>query len=441
MLYCVFSNSKWTWLMVSKVCVITLGCSKNVVDSERLIGHLENSGMQYTENLKKADSVIINTCGFIKPSKEESLDIIAEAIELKRAGRIKRVVVMGCMAERYKEELNKQLEGVDAVFGLNADEEIVNFLTDNLKHELVGERHLLTPKHFAYLKISEGCNHGCTFCAIPLIRGKYSSRSIEDLVREVEYLADLGVKELNVIAQDTTYYGKDLFGSSQTAKLLNQISEVKGIDWIRMLYTYPVGFPEDLLDEMASNHKICKYIDIPFQHISDKMLKNMGRGTTKKQIYSLIEKIRNKVPNVAIRSTFIVGFPQETEKDFIELYDFIKEIKLDRVGVFPYSHEESTKAYELKDNVPDGVKKERRGVIMELQQGISLAKNKSKIGSIQKVILDSSDGEYYYARTEHDAPEVDNSVIIKSNRKHKLGNFGNVLITEAQEYDIFGELV
>ncbi len=427
--------------MKNSFCVLTLGCNKNVVDSENLIGLLENNNFKFTEDISQAETLIINTCGFIKPSKEESFTVISEAIELKESGKIKKILVAGCLSERYKEELTEQMPEVDKFYGVNEFSAILNDLKSSNLKSVLGERHLLTPKHYAYLKISEGCNHGCAFCAIPFIRGVYNSRKIEDLVNESEILALRGVKELNVIAQDTTYYGKDIYGERKIAELLNRLSRIKDIEWIRLLYTYPTNFPINLLEEIASNPKICNYIDIPFQHVSDKMLKAMGRGTDKRKIADLIEKTRSTIKDVAIRSTFIVGFPDETEKDFRELYDFLEKIELDRVGIFTYSHEENTKAFELKDKVPEKIKKERRAILMELLQGISLKKNKAKIGKIQKVLLDSEDGEYFIGRTMHDAPEVDNTVLIKAHKKYKIGKISDVLITDAREYDIFGELV
>jgi len=427
--------------MNNKICLLTLGCSKNLVDSEKLIGQFENNGYKYTPQIRLADTLIINTCGFIKPSKEESLNIISESIELKNAGKLQKLIVMGCLSKRYKKELEEQMPEVDAFLGINDTLGVFNCLSRDLKFNLLGERHILTPKHSAYLKISEGCNHRCSFCAIPSIRGKYHSTPIESLVTEAEYLASRGVKEINVIAQDTNYYGKDLYGSQKLTELLQNLSRVNGIEWIRLLYSYPVALPEGLLDEIALNDKICKYIDVPLQHISDNILKRMGRGSNKNQIIKLIEKIRKTIPGVAIRSTFIVGFPGETDSEFLELKEFLNEIELERVGIFTYSHEENTGAYCFIDNIPEELKHERRNILMEQQQKISLKQNKAKVGSVLKVMVDSIDRDWLTGRTEQDAPEVDNSVLIELNKKYKPGHISSVLITDAKEYDLIGEFV
>lgn len=421
--------------------VLTLGCSKNVVDSENLIGLLEKNELRYTEDISEAESVIINTCGFIKPSKEESVNLILEAIEMKKEGGLKKIVVSGCLTERYKPELESQLPDVDIFFGVNSERDILAFLKPDFKKELLGERHLLTPGHFAYLKISEGCNHECAFCAIPLIRGNHISRPMDELLKEAALLAKAGVKELNVIAQDTTWYGKDIYGRQTIAQLLEELSKTDGIEWIKLMYAYPVAFPPDLLDVIGRNPKICNYLDIPFQHISDKMLKNMGRGSNRKSIITLIEQIRNKVPDAAIRSTFIVGFPGEKERDFNELCRFLEEYKLDRVGVFTYSHEDNTPAFALKDDVSERLKEERRDVLMEIQQKISHENNRKKIGSIQRVITDGKEDNWYLGRTEYDAPEVDNLVRFKSSKEIEAGTFVNVKINRAFEYELEGKIV
>ncbi|ROL59710.1 30S ribosomal protein S12 methylthiotransferase RimO [Bacteroidetes/Chlorobi group bacterium ChocPot_Mid] len=424
------------------ISLLTLGCSKNTVDSENMIGKLESAGFSYISNTNKADNLIINTCGFIKPAKEESLQVIVDALELKKQGKIKNVIVTGCLAERYKDEISSQLDDIDFIIGLNSTEKILHFLKPDLKKELTGERHLLTPKHFAYLKISEGCNHKCSFCAIPLIRGKYLSRSQEDLLEEATSLSKAGVKELNIIAQDTTYYGVDLFGKSQLAKLLRNLSDLDKFEWIRLLYTYPLNFPTEVLDIINERKNICKYIDIPLQHSSSAILKAMKRKMNHEQTSDLIDLIREKISDVAIRSTFIVGFPGETEKDFQQLYDFILYKKLERVGIFTYSREEDTKAFGLGDTIPEDVKQERRDILMKAQMQISLDKNKSLIGKQKKVIIDERiDKMSYSGRTEHDAPEVDNSVIIKSKTKIPLGSFQFVKITDATEYDLIGQII
>lgn len=424
-----------------KVNVITLGCSKNTVDSEYMIGALKKAGIETTFNLNKTDILIINTCGFIGPAKEESLQAILEACELKNTGKLKKVFVCGCMAERYKEELSEQINDVDFFSGINSSHEILKILKPDYKQELIGERELLTPGHYAYLKISEGCNHKCSFCAIPLIRGDYVSKDESGILFEVKQLAGKGVKELNIIAQDTTYYGVDLYGKSKLADLMRKISDIDGLKWIRLLYTYPLNFPLEVLDVINERENICKYIDIPFQHASSKILKAMKRKMDYQQTSDLVDLIRDKIKDVAIRSTFIVGFPGETEQDFQVLNDFILEKKLDRVGVFAYSHEEDTKAFELGDTVPEEVKKERLDTLMKAQMEISLARNKGLIGRDLKVIIDEKDKVgNYIGRTQWDAPDVDNSVIIKSNKKIKIGSFQNVKFTDALEYDLIGEI-
>jgi ribosomal protein S12 methylthiotransferase len=424
-----------------KVAVITLGCSKNLVDSEQLIGLLEANDFTYSENYKKSDVLIINTCGFIKPAKEESVSVILDAAEMRKKGKLKKVIVTGCLSERYSKELSEQIEGVDHFFGVNSYKDIIKALAKEAKFELLGERHILTPTHTAYVKISEGCNHLCAFCAIPLIRGRYVSRQADDIVREVESLVGKGVREFNVIAQDTTYYGVDLDGKKHLANLLRRMSEVEGAEWIRLLYTYPAGFPDDVLQVIAERPNICKYIDIPLQHISDNLLKSMRRAVTGKQIRELVGKIRSSVPGVAIRSAFIVGYPGETDKEFMELYKFIESARLDRVGVFTYSHEENTPAFELGDTVPEHIKEERRNALMELQQGISLKRNKKFVGSELKVIIDGRDEKYFVGRTEHDAPEVDNSIFVSTKSELKAGDIINVKVKRAEEYDLFGAQV
>lgn len=424
------------------ISLLTLGCSKNTVDSENLIGYLETAGFSYVNSTSKADNLIINTCGFIKPAKEESLQVIIDALELKKRGKIKNVIVTGCLAERYKDEISSQLNDIDLIIGLNSTDKILNFLKPDLKKELTGERHLLTPKHFAYLKISEGCNHQCSFCAIPVIRGKYLSRNQEDLLQEANTLCKIGVKELNIIAQDTTYYGVDLSGKSQLAGLLRKLSNLNKFEWIRLLYTYPLNFPTEVLDVINERENICKYIDIPLQHSSSVILKAMKRKMNREQTSDLIDLIREKISNVAIRSTFIVGFPGETEKKFQQLYDFILEKRIDRVGIFTYSREENTKAFILGDTIPENVKQERRDILMKAQMQISLEKNKELIGKQKKVIIDAKiDKLSYSGRTEHDAPEVDNAVIIKSKLNIPIGSFQVVKITDATEYDLIGQII
>lgn len=425
----------------NKIEIITLGCSKNVVDSERLSRQLKANNFDVTNNSDDAESVIINTCGFIDAAKEESINTILEAVELKKQGKIKKVVVAGCLSERFKDELSAEIPDVDVFFGTEDYEGIVKEFGGDLKKELLGERELTTPKHFAYLKISEGCDNPCSFCAIPLMRGKHKSTPIELLLKEAEGLADKGVKELIIIGQDTTDYGKDIYGKRNLAELLNKISQIKGIEWIKLLYAYPSHFPQDLMDEIANNPKICKYIDIPLQHISDDVLKSMRRGITKKTTINLLNELKSKIPNLALRTTFILGYPNETKKDFEELKEFIKEIRFDKVGVFDYSVEESTPSFILGDKVSTKVKEQRKFELMELQKGISFEKNRELIGKTIKVIIDDIEGEFFIGRTEKDAPEVDGEVLIKAeNKMLKLGEFYDVEIFDCNDYDVFGKL-
>ena len=412
-----------------KVSVLTLGCSKNLVDSEHLVGLLDTNNIKVTNNIEESDTVVINTCGFI------------EASEMKRQGKIKNLIVMGCLSQRYRDELKEQLPDVDAIFGVDSNASVLKTIVAGNDYCLNENRKLLTPSHYAYLKIAEGCNHECSFCAIPLIRGKYRSRSIDDIVREAEELVDNGVKEINLIAQDSTYFGKDWDGKSHLAELIDRISDIDGLPWLRIYYSYPTAFPEEILTVIANKHNICNYVDIPFQHISDKILKSMRRGTNSDYIKSLLNRIRTIIPNVAVRSTFIVGYPGETEDDFMELYDFIEESGLDRVGVFTYSHEENTHAFSLIDTVVQDEKERRKEELMLLQQKISLGKNREKIGQTFSVLIDKVKGDNYIGRTEHDAPEVDNLVHFTSKKRHDTGDFVMVRITDAKEYDIYGEVI
>lgn len=426
----------------NKIEIITLGCSKNIVDSERLSSQLKANNFEVTSGSEDSESVIINTCGFIDAAKEESINTILEAVELKRQGKIKKVVVAGCLSERFKEELSTEIPDVDVFFGTEDYEGIVKEFGGDLKKELLGERELTTPKHYAYLKISEGCDNPCSFCAIPLMRGKHKSTPIEILVREAESLAGKGVKELIIIGQDTTDYGKDIYGKRNLAELLNKISKIKGIEWIKLLYAYPSHFPKDLMDEIANNPKICKYIDIPLQHISDDVLKSMRRGITKKTTINLLNELKSKIPNLALRTTFILGYPNETEKDFEELKDLIKEIRFDKVGVFDYSVEENTPSFILGDKVSKEVKEQRKFELMEMQKEISNEKNCELIGKTIKVIIDDIEGEYFIGRTEKDAPEVDGEVLIKAeNQMLKIGEFYDVEIFDCNDYDVFGKLI
>lgn len=425
-----------------KVNLVSLGCSKNLVDSEILLRQFQANGLEITENSKRADYIVINTCGFINDAKDESIQAILEAIDLKKSGRIKKVVVMGCLSERYKSELEEEISEVDAYFGVTDYRGVLNELGLDLKKELLGERLITTPKHFAYLKISEGCDNPCSFCAIPLIRGKHISKPIEEIIREANYLSKQGIKELILIAQDSTYYGLDLYGKRDLARLLKELTKVNGIEWIRLLYAFPSKFPENILDVIAEEEKICKYIDIPFQHISDKILKSMQRGISKRRTYELIELIRKKIPNVAIRTTLIVGYPQETEAEFQELIDFVREVQFDRLGVFSYSQEESTRAFELGDPIPQEEKENRKNYVLSIQQTISYQKNQEKIGQRLKVIIDEQiEKNTYLGRTQWDTPEVDNSVIVTSSKLLEPGEFYAVEIDDALEFDLIGQVI
>jgi ribosomal protein S12 methylthiotransferase len=426
----------------NKIGIITLGCSKNTVDSERLISQLKLNKFDISADPEKSDTVIINTCGFIEAAKEESINTILSAVELKKAGKLKKVIVTGCLSQRYKDELIKEIPEVDVFFGTEDYEGILKNLGGSLKYELLGEREISTPKHYAYLKISEGCDNPCSFCAIPLIRGKHKSIPIPDLLKETELLANKGVKELVIIGQDTTDYGKDIYGKRNLAELMNKLSLVKGIEWIRLLYAYPSHFPDDVLDLMAGNPKICKYLDMPLQHISDKVLKSMRRGITSNRTRKLINKIREKVPGITLRTTFIVGFPNETDKEFEELCNFVQEMKFDRIGAFTYSIEENTSCFNMEDSVPQEEKEDRLAHLMEIQNGISFKKNKSLIGHEIRVIIDRLENNIYYARSEKDAPEVDGDIIIpKGRKKIDIGKFYNIKITSCSDYDLSGKII
>lgn len=424
-----------------KVSVITLGCSKNTVDSERLMRQIQLNDIPMTDDPNKADTVIINTCGFIEAAKEESVNTILQAVALKNSGKLKKLIVAGCLSERYMNDLKNEIPEVDVYFGTEKYEEIIKELGGKFKYELLGERLLSTPSHTAYLKISEGCDHPCSFCAIPLMRGKHQSRPMESLIEETEFLASNGTKELILIAQDTTDYGKDIYGKKNLSELLNKLSEVKGIEWIRLMYAYPSHFPDDVIEVIADNPKILKYVDIPLQHISDDVLKSMRRGVTSRQTYNLLYKLRKRIPDITLRTTFIVGYPNETQRDFEQLVDFVKEIKFDRVGTFTFSVEENTSSFILGDPVPKAEKERRKETLMEIQSGISLEKNKSYVDKTLKVILESKESEYYVGRSYRDAPEVDGEVLFKSERKLKPGNFYDVKITDYDEYDLYGEVI
>jgi len=423
-----------------KIGLITLGCSKNTVDSERLLNQLKENSFEIVDDPNNSDTLIVNTCGFIKDAKEESINTILTAAELKKEQKLQRLIVFGCLSERYKEELLEEIPEVDVFFGVEEYEKIVTELNGKFEKELISDRIVTTPPHFAYLKISEGCNNPCSFCAIPLIRGKYKSLPIEQIEREATSLVAKGVKELNVIAQDTTYYGLDLYKKRNLAKLLNKITQNENLEWVRLLYTYPRNFPVDILDEMKNNSKICKYLDIPLQHISDNVLKSMKRGITSKETRELIHKIKNKVPKIALRTTFIVGYPNETEENFSELLNFIEEIKFDRVGAFAFSPEEDTSSFGLGDPISEEIKQERLASLMELQSKISLEKNEKRIGSIEKVLIDSLDGDYYIGRSQYETAEVDGEILIPSSFNLKTGNFYDIEIVGCNEYDLYAKI-
>ncbi len=423
---------------INKVSILTLGCSRNVVDSENIIGKLEANNFQYTENADDSDTLIINTCGFIQPAKEESIQVILDAVEMKRRGKLKQLIVTGCLSQRNDTDLRRQIPEVDYFFGVASEEKILKVLSGDRKYTLLGERSLLTPIHYAYLKISEGCNHKCSFCAIPLMRGRHETRPIEELAAEVKGLAERGSREIVMIAEDSTYYGKDLYNERKLPELMRAISDIPGVDWIRLMYAYPTNFPWEALEVIAEKENFCNYIDIPLQHASDKILKSMKRGTDRAYIEEILGRIRNSIPNAHIRSTFIVGYPGETDADFNELIEFLKEQQLDRVGVFKYSREEDTSAYILGDPVSDDVKQAREEEFMLTQQAISLEKNKRKVGKRMKVIIDEMNDGYYTGRTEYDAPEVDNTVKINSDIPLRPGDFAEVTIESAGEYDLYG---
>ena len=425
-----------------KINIITLGCSKNLVDSENLMGQLKINNFDVVHNSdENADIVIINTCGFIDDAKEESINTILQAVKDKSQGFLKKVYVMGCLSERYKTNLENEISDVDGFFGVSELSEIIEELGGKYKNELIGERSLTTPSHYAYLKISEGCNRNCSFCAIPLIRGKHISKSVETIIKEANILAGKGVKELILIAQDLTYYGLDLYKERKLAFLLEELVKIESIKWIRLHYTYPSGFPEDVIEVIAKYDKICNYIDIPLQHISDNLLKSMKRNITGQQTKNLINKIRAKIPDSAVRTTLISGYPGETENDFEDLKEFIKEFRFERLGVFTYSHEEDTAAFELIDDVPAQTKQDRADEIMMIQQDISREINSNKIGKIFKVVIDSVEGDYYIGRTQFDSPEVDNEVLINFDNLHKIGEFYKVIITTAEDYDLLAKFI
>jgi ribosomal protein S12 methylthiotransferase len=426
-----------------KINVVTLGCSKNLYDSEVLMGQLKANGQKVThESEQKSDIVVINTCGFIGDAKEESINTILQYIQEKEEGRLEKVFVTGCLSERYKPDLQKEIPEVDEYFGTHDLPNLLKVLGADYKKELVGERLTTTPKHYAYLKIAEGCDRPCSFCAIPLMRGKNVSQPIEDLITETQKLAAHGVKELILIAQDLTYYGIDLYGERKLADLLRALAQIEGIEWIRLHYAYPTGFPLDVLEVMKTEPKICNYIDIPLQHINTDILKSMRRGHNREQLEKLLSDFRSSVPDIAIRTTLIVGYPGETRAQFEELKQWVAASRFDRLGVFAYSHEDDTHAASLTDDISDEEKQSRVAEIMELQAGISFELNQEKVGKVFKCIFDREEGGYYIGRTQYDSPDVDNEVLVASDQHFiNLGHFIDVKITEASDFDLVGEVV
>lgn len=425
--------------------MVTLGCSKNLVDSENLITQLRGNGINVSHESEddEANIVIVNTCGFIDNAKQESIDTILQYAEAKKNGLIDKVFVTGCLSERYKDELQREITNVDAWFGTRELPAILKKFKADYKHELLGERLITTPSHYAFLKISEGCDRPCSFCAIPVMRGKHVSNSIEDLVTQAKGLAAKGTKELILIAQDLTYYGLDIYKKRNLADLLKNLSDVEGIEWIRLQYAYPSGFPMDVLDVMRERTNICNYLDMPLQHGSDEMLKLMRRGITRQKTEELVHQIRDKVPGIALRTTMIVGHPGETAKEYNQLLDFVENMRFDRLGVFTYSHETQTHAGDtMEDKISVKIKRKRAEDLMKIQEGISSELNNKKIGNTYKVLFDRIEGGYFIGRTEFDSPEVDNEVLVSTQSNYlRLGDFSNVKITHAEEFDLFGEIV
>lgn len=428
-------------LKTNQINVITLGCSKNIYDSEVLMGQLQ-ANKKMVNHEGEGNIVVINTCGFVDNAKEESVNTILEQVERKNLGEVDKVFVMGCLSERYKPDLKKEIPDVDQYFGTTELPNLLKALGADYKHELIGERLLTTPKHFAYLKISEGCDRPCSFCSIPLMRGKHQSRPVEELVQQAQNLAKKGVQELILIGQDTTFYGLDLYNERKLASLLEALAQVEGIEWIRLHYAFPTGFPKDVLEVMRNQPKVCNYLDIPLQHIADPILKSMRRGTTKEKTTQLLEEMRSKLPGIALRTTLIVGYPGETEEDFETLKQWVKKTRFDRLGCFTYSHEENTHAYHLEDSVPEEVKQERLNTIMEIQSQISWEENQKCIGQTYKCLIDRKEGDYFVGRTYRDSPDVDNEVLIDAQQFYlKQGSFVQVKIISATDFDLMGEPV
>ncbi|MBX3165673.1 MAG: 30S ribosomal protein S12 methylthiotransferase RimO [Bacteroidetes bacterium] len=432
-------------LKKNKVNVVTLGCSKNLVDSEVLMGQLKANKFNVEHESTDDDHqiVIINTCGFVDNAKQESIDTILRYVEAKKEGAVEKVYVTGCLSERYKKDLEVEIPEVDAYFGTRELPKILKTLKADYKHELVGERLLTTPQHYAYFKISEGCDRPCSFCAIPLMRGKHISVSMEELQQRAKTLAAKGTKELLLIAQDLTYYGLDIYKKRELAALIDKLSDTEGIDWIRLHYAFPSGFPMEVLDVMNAKNNVCNYLDMPLQHISDTMLTSMRRGTTKQKTIDLVNKIRDKVPNIALRTTLIAGYPSETEKDHEEMLRWVEDTKFERLGIFTYSHEENTHAHSLKDDVSEKTKRKRADAVMAIQQEISYKLNQQKIGQTFKVLFDRKEGDYFIGRTEFDSPDVDNEVLVKADNETYIstGSFADVKITEASDFDLYGKLI
>lgn len=431
-------------LKKNKVNVITLGCSKNIYDSEVLMAQLKGNNFDVEHESTENDSsiVIINTCGFIDNAKQESIDMIVDYAEAKKNGLVDKVYVTGCLSQRYKDDLETEIPEVDAFFGTRELPRLLKTLKADYKHELVGERLLTTPTHYAYFKIAEGCDRPCSFCAIPIMRGKHKSTPIEDLIKQAKGLAAKGVKELMLIAQDLTYYGLDIYKRRALAELIDQLADVEGIEWIKLHYAFPNNFPMDVFEVMNRRENVCNYLDIPLQHGSTKMLKAMRRGITREKTEELIKNIRAEVPGIAIRTTLISGYPGETDEDFQEMYKFVEESRFDRLGIFTYSHEENTHAYNFEDDVPQEVKQERADQIMELQSGISYELNQEKVGKTFKVLFDKIEGDYYLGRTEFDSPDVDNEVLVRKDEFHlRLGDFAMVKVFKANHYDLYGKIV
>ncbi len=432
-------------LKKNKVNVVTLGCSKNLVDSEVLMGQLKANKFDVEHESEDDDHniVIINTCGFVDNAKQESIDTILRYVAAKKEGSVEKVYVTGCLSERYKGDLEKEIPDVDAYFGTRDLPRLLKTLKADYKHELVGERLLTTPNHYAYFKISEGCDRPCSFCAIPLMRGKHISVPIEELVKRAKTLASKGPKELLLIAQDLTYYGLDIYKKRELANVLDQLSDVEGIEWIRLHYAFPSGFPMEVLDVMKKRSNVCNYLDMPLQHISDNMLKSMRRGITKQKTIDIVNEIRDKVPGIALRTTLIAGYPGETKQDHEEMLKWVEETKFDRLGIFTYSHEENTHAFNLKDDVSEKEKKRRADEVMKIQQEISFQNNQTKVGKTFKVLVDRKEGEFYVGRTEFDSPDVDNEVLIKADNSNyiSVGSFVNVKINEASDFDLYAETI